>query len=176
MDLITTSKAVTRFNTYHQQRAMVVVAVAAQLISSAMIIAMVQGYVYGWLMFWKLNGRSAVIVQTLFQLEWYALTVAIYYYYLHFDDCLVIQVIYLLSLLLQRHFSYTECLSRMVDWQFFQVKMSGKLCKSTFLVNILGQIQLRYNRSTQFNKSCFAFFIYTIIIHKVSRHNAEKGK
>ena len=39
-------------------------------------------------MFWKLNGRSAVIVQTLFQLEleWYALTVAIYYY-LHFDDC-----------------------------------------------------------------------------------------
>ena len=88
MDLITTSKAVTRFNTYHQQCAMVVVAVAAQLISSAMIIAMVQGYVYGWLMFWKLNGRSAVIVQTLFQLEWYALAVAIYYYYLHFDDCL----------------------------------------------------------------------------------------
>ena len=39
-------------------------------------------------MFWKLNGRSAVIVQTLFQLEWYALAVAIYYYYLHFDDCL----------------------------------------------------------------------------------------
>ena len=134
MDLITTSKAVTRFNTYHQQRAMVVVAVAAQLISSAMIIAMVQGYVYGWLMFWKLNGRSAVIVQTLFQLEWYALAVAIYYYYLHFDDCLVIQVIYLLSLLLLRHFSYsTECLSRNVDLQFFPSKNEWKIMQINFL-------------------------------------------
>ena len=89
-------------------------------------------------MFWKLNGRSAVIVQTLFQLEWYALAVAIYYYYLHFDDCLPLLFSNLGDLFAKltsaRHFSYsTECLSRNIDLQFFPSKNEWKIMQINFL-------------------------------------------
>ena len=38
----------------------------------------------------EIKWKKCCYCSTLFQLEWYALAVAIYYYYLHFDDCLVI--------------------------------------------------------------------------------------